>query len=166
MRQILDAEELLLGSRATYEVEIPRTVLRPADDEDSSNNDDSNDDPGCVRIRPLDVATLSLISVAAQEEPGLVPLLMIKEALVEPVLPLDRIRRMPVGLVHFLVGRINTLSGLDANGEAVSQALPAPITRAHVQLARHYGWTPRQVAELTPGQIAVYLAAIEEKGAS
>jgi hypothetical protein len=28
-------------------------------------------------------------------------------------------------------------------------------------LARHFGWTPQQVSELTPGQVAVYLTGIE-----
>jgi hypothetical protein len=35
------------------------------------------------------------------------------------------------------------------------------IGETHLQLARHFGWTPAQVAELTPGQVAVYLAGIE-----
>jgi hypothetical protein len=27
-------------------------------------------------------------------------------------------------------------------------------------LARHFGWTPEQVSQLTPGQVAVYLAGV------
>ena len=37
-----------------------------------------------VRLRPLTVGTLTLISRAAREDVSLVPLLMVKEALAEP----------------------------------------------------------------------------------
>ena len=34
--------------------------------------------------------------------------------------------------------------------------------RTHILLAKHFGWTPEQVGQLTPGQVAVYLAGIEK----
>ena len=115
-----------------------------------------------MRLRPLSVATLTLISRAAREDVSLVPLLMIKESLVEPTLTLDQIRQMHVGLVHFLVSQVNKVSGLGADGEALEDTVNSPMGRTHILLAKHFGWTPEQVSQLTPGQVAVYLAGIEK----
>jgi len=108
------------------------------------------------------MATLTLISRAAREDVSLVPLLMIKESLVEPTLTLDQIRQMHVGLVHFLVSQVNKVSGLGADGEALEDTVNSPMGRTHILLAKHFGWTPEQVSQLTPGQVAVYLAGIEK----
>jgi hypothetical protein len=110
----------------------------------------------------LNVATLTLISRAARDDASLVPLLMIKEALVEPALTIEQIRQMHLGLVHFLVSQINLISGLGADGEALEDTVNSPLGRTHILLAKHFGWTPEQVSQLTPGQVAVYLAGIEK----
>lgn len=154
--EILSAQELLAGSALTHEVEIPEAIHCPSLDRASAGA------AGCVRIRPLSVGTLALISRAARDDPGLVPLLMIKEALVEPAVTIDQARQMHVGLVHFLLGKINEASGLGPDGEALDHALRSPAAQVQVLLARHFGWTPQQVAELTPGQVMVYLAGIEK----
>jgi hypothetical protein len=49
---------------------------------------------------------------AAKNDPGLIPLLMIKESIVEPAMSLDQIRRLPLGLVEFLIEHIREVSGL------------------------------------------------------
>lgn len=67
---------------------------------------------GNVRIRPLSIGTFQLIMKAAREDAGMIPLLMIKECLVEPQLDLPQTRRLPVGLIEFLVTQIRTISGL------------------------------------------------------
>ena len=149
--EILTAQELLAGSLLVHDVAVPAAVLRPGGEADA----------GKVRLRPLKVATLALISKASREDPSLVPLLMIKESLVEPALALEQIRQMHAGLLHFLVAAINRISGLDADGNAARGAASSVMGETHLQLARHFGWTPAQVAELTPGQVAVYLAGIE-----
>jgi hypothetical protein len=125
-------------------------------------DNEQNGVPGSVRLRPLNLTTLTLISRAAREDSALVPLLMVKESLVEPVLALDQVRRLHVGLVHFLVSQINLISGLTADGQALAETAAAPLGRAHLLLAGHFGWTPEQVSNLTPGQVAVYLAGIEK----
>jgi hypothetical protein len=161
--RVLSADDLLAGSTLVHEVRVPPAVLRPATTE--SEPPEPIDDPSGrdrVRLRPLNVGTLTLISRAARDDPDLVPLLMIKEALVEPVLSLDAIRRLHVGLVHFLVAQVNQISGLTADGEVLADVLDADGARVHVLLARHFGWTPEQVSRLTPGQIAVYLTGIEK----
>ncbi len=146
---LLSAQELLAGSLLSYEVVVPAEVLRS----------DGESDPGKVRLRPLKVATLALIAKASREDPSLIPLLMIKDSLLEPSLSLDQIRSMHVGLVHFLVAQINRISGLSDDAQGYTHS--SPITDTHVLLAQHFGWTPAQVAELTPGQVALYLAGVE-----
>ena len=158
--RILSAQELLAGSHIVHDVEIPAEILRPA------QNIGESVAPGSVRLRPLSVAALTIISKAAREDAGLVPLLMIKESLVEPVLTLDQVRQLHVGMALYLVNRINQLSGLNADGDAVNSAVDMPISQAHILLARHFGWTPDQVSQLTPGQMSVYLAGIEKLAAA
>ncbi len=152
---VLAEQDLLAGGGVTHEVPIPQEVLTPAAQplEDSGT--------GIVRMRPLSIAVLALISRAAREDRSLIPLLMIKESLVEPALALDRIRQMHAGLVHFLVGKVNLISGLDADGGALHETAHSPLGQTHVLLAKHFGWTPEQVSQLTPGQVAVYLAGIQ-----
>ncbi|HYW54900.1 MAG TPA: hypothetical protein VE826_13090 [Dongiaceae bacterium] len=156
-RTVLAAHDLLAGAAAVHAVEIPARVLRPAPDGAPQENGTA----GTVRLRPLSVGVLSLISRAARDDAGLVPLLMIKESLVEPALGLEQIRELHVGLVHFLIAQVNRISGLAPDGEALDEHGAAPMTQAHVLLARHFGWTPDQVAQLTPAQVAVYLKGLE-----
>jgi hypothetical protein len=153
---VLAARDLLAGSGVTHEIRVPPAVLRPG----ARADDDVSDEEGIVRMRPLNVAVLALISRAAREDPGLIPLLMIKESLVEPALSLDQIRQMHVGLVHFLVGKANAISGLTTDGGALEEA-ESPLGQTHLLLAKHFGWTPEQVGQLTPGQVAVYLAGVQ-----
>ena len=87
---------------------------------------------------------------------------MLKEAMVEPALSVEQVRQMHVGLVHFLLGEVNQVSGLGPDGEVYDQALQSPNTKAQVLLAKHFGWTPEQVAQLTPAQVMVYLTGIEK----
>jgi hypothetical protein len=153
--KLLNADDLLMGCKAFHEITIPAAILTPA-----TQNGDAY--AGHVRMRPLSIALLTLISRAARDDASLIPLLMIKEAVIEPALTLDQIRQMHVGLVHFLVSQINRISGLDASGATLDEAADSPLGRTHILLAKHFGWTPEQVSQLTPGQVAVYLAGIEK----
>lgn len=154
----LTAQELLAGSQLTHDVEIPVEVLRPGPRTGGAAAPTS---AGRVKLRPLRIASLALIARASQDDPSLVPLLMIKDALLEPALQLEQIRQLHAGLVHFLVARINQISGLDGDGADARDAASSSWGQTHVLLARHFGWTPQQVAELTPGQVAVYLSGLE-----
>jgi hypothetical protein len=150
---VLAVQDLLAGSSVTHDVRVPGEILTPG----AEALEDEED--RIVRMRPLNVATLTLVSRAAREDPSLIPLLMIKESLIEPVLTLDQIRRMHAGLVHFLVERINSISGL-GRLEAPDETANSPLGQTHILLAKHFGWTPEQVSQLTPGQVAVYLAGV------
>ncbi|HKP87324.1 MAG TPA: hypothetical protein VJZ26_14565 [Blastocatellia bacterium] len=152
----LSAQDLLAGSNLIHEVAVPEAILRP-----QLSRTPGRVTSGVVRLRPLSVGLLALISRAARDDASLVPLLMIKEALVEPALAVDQIRQMHIGLVQFLVSQINLISGLGPDGESYEDALNSGVGQTHVLLARHFGWTPDQVAQLTPAQVMVYLAGIE-----
>jgi len=154
--RILTAQDLLAGGQLIHDIQLSPEILMPATE--SANGVLA----GKVRLRPLNVHTLTLISRAGREDAGLIPLLMIKEAMVEPAVTLEQVRQMHIGLVHFLVGQINLISGLGAEGEAIAEATSTALSSAHLLLAKHFGWTPEQVSQLTPGQVAVYLAGIEK----
>ena len=156
VRLKLTAQDLLAGSGLIHDIVVPQEILTPGAQPLEETGE------GIVRLRPLNVAVLTLISRASREDPALIPLLMIKESLVEPVLALDQIRQMHVGLVRFLVGQINTISGLAADGGTLDETVDSPLGETHLLLAKHFGWTPEQVGQLTPGQVAVYLAGIQK----
>ena len=159
--RLLTAQELLAGSQLTHDVEVPVEVLRPGARAGSPDASVPGAPGGRVVLRPLRIASLALIARASQDDVSLVPLLMIKDALVEPALQLEQIRQLHAGLVHFLVARINQISGLGGDGADARDAASSSWGHTHVLLARHFGWTPQQVAELTPGQVAVYLSGLE-----
>jgi hypothetical protein len=152
-QRVLSAQDLLSGSKLVHDIAVPAQVLNPGGDDEGESL--------MVRLRPLNVGTLALISRAARDDVSLIPLLMIKEALVEPAVTLEQVRQMHIGLVHFLVSRVYRISGLTEQGEAIQDAAESPNSAAYLLLAKHFGWTPEQVSQLTPGQVAVYLAGIE-----
>ena len=67
---------------------------------------------------------------------------------------------MHAGLVHFLAQRVNLISGLGRDDEVLEGTANSPLGQTHILLAKHFGWTPEQVSQLTPGQVAVYLAGV------
>lgn len=150
----LTPQELLAGSLLHYDVAVPDAVLRPASENGAASG-------GRVRLRPLKVGALTLIARASRDDPSLAPWLMVKEAMLEPAMTLDQVKQMHAGLVNFLITTINRISGLEPQTSTASDAAASTIGDAHLQLAWHFGWTPAQVAELTPGQVAIYLAGIE-----
>ena len=97
---MLSAEDLLMGTQAIHEVAVPEQLLA------------TKDKGGSVRLRPLSIGAFQLIMKAAKDDPGLIPLLMVKECLTEPKLEIQQVRALPVGLVEFLVTHIRAVSGL------------------------------------------------------
>ena len=102
---VLTAEDLLAGTGMTFDVVVPSHVLRPG-------NETGDAPDTIVRMRPISLGTFLLIMKAAKEDNGLIPLLMIQEALVEPKPSLAQIKQMHLGLINFLIGRIRQISGL------------------------------------------------------
>jgi len=104
---ILSAEELLAGSAVTHSVPVPPHLLQPG-----SGTAGSQPAEMVVTLRPLTIGTFQLIMKAAKNDASLIPLLMIKESLVQPALTLEQVKRLHLGLVSFLVAHIRELSGL------------------------------------------------------
>lgn len=106
----LTPEELLAGATMTYEVVVPRSILRPGENGKLSERDQNHEMR--VQLRPLTIGAFQLIMKAARNDAGLIPLLMIKESLAQPVLSLDQIKQLHLGLINFLIGHIRQISGL------------------------------------------------------
>jgi hypothetical protein len=106
----LTPEDLLAGAESTFEIAVPAQLLHP--DHPSASPPSSAGQTRVVQLRPLTIGTFQLIMKAAKQEAGLIPLLMIKESLVQPTLSLDQIKQLPLGLVNFLIDHIRQISGL------------------------------------------------------
>lgn len=101
---MLTAEELLAGAEMTFEVAIPAELLAA----NASGSGNSN----TIRIRPLSIGTFQLIMKSAREDPGLIPVLMVKEGVVEPKLSIAQVKNMPLGLLEFILEHIREKSGI------------------------------------------------------
>lgn len=145
----LTADALLAGATLTHRVAVPPGLL--ADDNDRT------DDGADVVLRPLVLADVLRLRRAGGEDGELTSALMVQQSLVEPALTLDQVHRLPAGIVEFLLGEVNRISGLSLHGDELADAVHAPLARACFVLAREFGWTPERCAELTVGQILVYL---------
>jgi hypothetical protein len=153
---MLSAEELLAGGELTFEIEVPPEVLRPA-------GDAGNGMPDTVRLRPLTVRDLQLVSRAAKERDSLTATLMVQRALVEPEMSVAQASAMHVGLLQFLLDQVNRISGIAATSEQLSGVVEAPLAKAAFVLAQEFGWTPQQVNELTLGQMLLHLQMLKER---
>jgi hypothetical protein len=144
----LSAEDLLAGSALTHRVPLPAHLApgKPAREGQAE-----------VVVRPLVLADIARLNRAAADDGDLASALMVHQALVEPQLTLEQVHRLPAGLVEFLLGEVNRVSGLSLHGDELEDAVHAPLARACFVLAREFGWTPERCAELTVGQVLLYL---------
>ena len=149
---MLSAEELLAGAGAEIEVEIPERLLPEAEGDRR------------VRLRPLTVRDLRLIARAARENEDLTGALMVRQALVEPVLSLEQLGALPAGLLQFLLREVNRISGVTATEDEVLAALEDPLVKASLMLSRELGWTPEEVGRLTLGETMLHVAALRSSG--
>ena len=147
----LTADELLLGGSATHVVSIPAHVLGPTGGDGAL---------GTVTLRPLRLIDVQRVHKAAQEQQALTSVLMVQQALVEPKLNVEQVGRLHAGLVQFLLREVNRVSGLSLGADELETTVQAPLARACFVLAREFGWTPEECANLTLGQILVYLEMI------
>jgi hypothetical protein len=141
----LTAEDLLAGAEATHRVPVPPPLLATTEAE------------AYVVLRPLVLADVLRLRRAGGEDGELTSALMVHQALIEPALTLDQVHRLPAGLVEFLLAEVNRISGLSLGADDLAEAVHAPLARACFVLCREFGWTPQRCAELTVGQVLVYL---------
>lgn len=145
----LSAEELLLAGTATHRVAVPARVIDPSAPADAA--------AGEVVLRPLRLADLARIAKAARDDGHLTGVLMVQQALVEPALSVDQANRLHAGLVQHLLQEVNRISGLAMSADELEQAVQAPLAKACYTLAREFGWSPEQCANLSVGQVLLYL---------
>jgi hypothetical protein len=148
----LSTDELLLGGTATHVVEIPPEVLHPGGPDEEGDNV-----PARVVLRPLVLADVQRVHHAAQDSRDLTSVLMVQQALVEPEVTIDDVKRMHAGLVEFLLHEVNRISGLALGPDELEEVVQAPLARACFVLGREFGWSPDDCARLTVGQVLLYL---------
>lgn len=151
----LTAEELLGGSSLTYDLELPPEVLQPG-------MEDSGRECGPLRVklRPLTMRSVQRILKAAKDDEGLMSALMVTESMVEPELSYAQAMKLNSGLVQFILAEVQRISGLKACDDELAEAVQAPMAKACFVLAKEFGWSPQQVAELTIGQVLMYVEMI------
>lgn len=143
----LTTEDLLAGATLTHRIEVPAELV-PGAPEGAGHE---------VVLRPLVLSDVMRLHRAAGDDGELASALMVHQALVEPELTLDQVHRLPAGLVEFLLAEVNRTSGLSLGGDDLTDAVHAPLARACFVLGREFGWTPDRCAELTVGQVLLYL---------
>jgi hypothetical protein len=146
----LSADDLLLGGGETHAIAVPAAILHPA----------GGGEDGTVVLRPLRLVELQRIHKASQDQEALTSVLMVQQALVEPKLSIDQVSRMHAGLVQFLLREVNRISGLELGSDEIETLVRTPLARACFVLAREFGWTPDECANLTMGQIMLYVSML------
>jgi hypothetical protein len=153
----LSVEDLLAGGQLTHTIEVPAEVLGPGVGPPATNG------PRAVRLRPLTVHDLLLITRAAKDGDNLVAALMVQRAMVEPAVSVAETMQMHAGLLQFLLHEVNRISGITGASEQLSPAMEAPLTKAAFILAKEFGWTPQQINDLTLGQVLLHLRMLKEQ---
>jgi hypothetical protein len=154
---MLTAEELLAGSKLTFEIEVPEEILKPTSDGGKDTG------PHKVRLKPLTVSDLQLVSRAAKESDNLIAALMVQRSLEEPEISVAEATSMHVGLMQYLLQQVNRISGITASSEDLSASMKDPLAKAAFILSKEFGWTPQEVNDLTLGQILLHLQMLKEK---
>ena len=146
-------DQLLLGGQGVTTIDVPPDVMSPS----------GGAAAGRVTLRPLVLADVHRIQRAARDDDALTSVLMVQQSLVEPSLSVDQVNRMHCGLVEFLLGEVNRISGLRMGRDELDDVVRAPMARACFELARQFGWTPDQCAALTVGQVLAYLEMLHRE---
>jgi HD-GYP domain-containing protein (c-di-GMP phosphodiesterase class II) len=155
LKPTMTAEDLLAGASLSHEVTIPESVRAPSGA--------VGDGASVVRLRPLTIEDLQVVTRTAKEQDVVVAALMVQRSLMEPKLSLAQVLGLHAGLVEFLLAEVNRISGISAKRDEIRDAASAPVARAASILARTFGWTPEQVSALTLGQVLLHLEMLREQ---
>ncbi len=156
MANQLTADVLLAAGTATHAVSIPASLLNGLPSADGAPDPPA----GEVTLRPLLVRDVDRVVRAARDQRVLASVLMVQQALVAPRMTVEQVGDLPAGVIQFLADRVNAISGLTVTEQELEQAVRAPLARACFILAREFGWTPAECAQLTVGQVLLYLEMI------
>lgn len=160
---MLTASDLLAGSQLVFKIKIPDKILKPLTE---AGLDENSEQVQTVRLKPLTVKDLQRIARAAKESDDLLAAFMVQKSLVEPEMTIRQVLSMHVGLMQYLLQKVNQISGIETTADQISSSLEAPLSKAAFILAREFGWTPQEINELTFGQILLHLQMLQEKIAS
>jgi hypothetical protein len=162
---MLTGEELLAGSQLDFDIAVPAEVLNPSPDANGELTASSDRQPANsqVRLKPLTINDLQLITKAAKDNDALTAVLMVQKSLVEPALSIAEVNAMHIGLLQYLLHQVNDISGINATETSLAAAVEAPLTRATYLLAKSFGWTPQQVHDMTLGQVLLNLHMLKEQ---
>lgn len=160
MSATLTADELLAGRDVTYDVEIPAAILAPPGTT-AGGTAGVTTMPRRVRLRPLTLRDVQLIAKAARDDDVLTSVLMLQRAVVEPALKEKDIAAMRSGVVRYLVGEVNRISGLTSDADMQRELAESPFMQALVILASEFGWTPDQMRRLTVAQVVGFLEGLQ-----
>jgi hypothetical protein len=160
---MLSTEDLLAGSRLSFDIELPPDVLNPVADRPGADNRSAPVKTGKVRLRPLTMADLQIISRAARDNDSLLAVLMVQKSLQEPALTVAEVSGLHLGLMKYLLDQVHQISGLDSDNRRLSDMAEEPMARAAFLLSQEFGWTPQQISELTLGQILLHLQMMNNR---
>jgi hypothetical protein len=151
MARPLSTDDLLAGAATVHKVEIPAALLSGG----AGNGNGNGAIAGEVGLRALTLKDIQRVTQAAKENRVLTSVLLVQQALVEPKLTVEQAGALPAGIARFLLDKVNAASGL-----GLGEAIKAPLARACFTLSKEFGWTPTECAELTVGQVLLYLEMI------
>src|SRR5262245_56376468 len=153
MARLLSADDLLAGAATVHKVAIPAALLDGAGTGNGAI-------AGEVGLRALTLKDIQRVTQAAKESRVLTSVLLVQQALVEPKLTVEQVSALPAGVARFLLDKVNAASGLGLGDDDLDEAIKAPLARACFTLSKEFGWTPTECAELTIGQVLLYLEMI------
>ncbi|WP_300455952.1 hypothetical protein [Desulfobacula sp.] len=152
----LSAEELLAGSTLSYDMEVPDEIINPGQLKPGNG-------PGLkIKLTPLSMNAVQRILKASRDNDGLMSALMVKESVIEPVLSYEEVMKLNSGLIRYILGEVQRISGLKASEDELTQAVQEPMAKACFILAREFGWSPQQISDLTLGQVLMYIEMIRQ----
>jgi hypothetical protein len=154
MARPLSTDDLLAGAATVHKVEIPAALLS------GGAGSGNGAIAGEVGLRALTLKDIQRVTQAAKENRVLTSVLLVQQALVEPKLTVEQAGALPAGVARFLLDKVNAASGLGLGEDEIDEAIKAPLARACFTLSKEFGWTPTECAELTIGQVLLYLEMI------
>ena len=156
MARPLRTDDLLAGAGSVHKVAIPGgAAFRRRRQRQGAI-------AGEVALRPLTLRDVQRVTQAAKEDRVLTSALMVQQALVEPEAERRAGRRpcRPGSPASCWTRSMPPVGSRISARRDSTTAVKAPLARACFALSKEFGWTPTECAELTIGQVLLYLEMI------